>query len=69
MDDANPTAEAIAIEGDERIVGVESFLQWRWHLDEVFVTINREAYYLWRAVNHEDRAKMTRRYYHQNARS
>ncbi len=28
-------------------------LQWRWHLDEVFVRINGETFYLWRAVDHE----------------
>ena len=28
-------------------------LQWRWHLDEVFVKINGEVHYLWRAVDHE----------------
>jgi len=27
--------------------------QWRWHLEEVFVTINGERHYLWRAVDHE----------------
>ena len=27
--------------------------QWRWHLDEVFVRINSETHYLWRAVDHE----------------
>ena len=26
---------------------------WKWHLDEVFVTINGERHYLWRAVDHE----------------
>ena len=26
---------------------------WRWHFDEVFVRINGEMYYLWRAVDHE----------------
>lgn len=26
---------------------------WRWHLDEVFVQINGEMHYLWRAVDHE----------------
>ena len=26
---------------------------WRWHLDEVFVRINGEIHYLWRAVDHE----------------
>ncbi len=27
--------------------------KWRWHLDEVFVKINGERHYLWRAVDHE----------------
>ena len=27
--------------------------QWRWHLDEVFVKVNGERHYLWRAVDHE----------------
>ncbi len=27
--------------------------QWRWDLDEVFVRINGETHYLWRAVDHE----------------
>jgi putative transposase len=26
---------------------------WQWHLDEVFVKINGELFYLWRAVDHE----------------
>ena len=26
---------------------------WQWHLDEVFVKINGERHYLWRAVDHE----------------
>ena len=26
---------------------------WRWHLDEVFVKINGETHFLWRAVDHE----------------
>ena len=29
------------------------FSNWRWHLDEVFVKINGETHYLWRAVDHE----------------
>ncbi|MCU9846762.1 IS6 family transposase [Defluviimonas sp. WL0024] len=27
--------------------------QWQWHLDEMFVKINSERHYLWRAVDHE----------------
>lgn len=27
--------------------------RWRWHLDEMFVKINGETHYLWRAVDHE----------------
>ncbi len=26
---------------------------WQWHLDEVFVKINGETRYLWRAVDHD----------------
>jgi putative transposase len=26
---------------------------WCWHIDEVFVKINGETHYLWRAVDHE----------------
>jgi putative transposase len=32
---------------------MREFPQWRWHLDEVFVRINGETCYLWRAVDHE----------------
>ncbi len=35
-----------------RIEGMRSS-RWRWHLDEVFVKINGETHYLWRAVDHE----------------
>ncbi|SLN76482.1 IS6 family transposase [Roseisalinus antarcticus] len=35
-----------------RIMGMKSS-RWRWHLDEVFVKINGERHYLWRAVDHE----------------
>src|SRR6056297_1068523 len=35
-----------------RIVGMKSS-KWRWHLDEMFVKINGERHYLWRAVDHE----------------
>lgn len=30
-----------------------SYSKWRWHIDEVFVKINGEMHYLWRAVDHE----------------
>ncbi|MDU8946244.1 IS6 family transposase [Ovoidimarina sediminis] len=35
-----------------RIEGMKSS-RWRWYLDEIFVKINVERYYLWRAVDHE----------------
>jgi len=35
-----------------RVEGMRSS-SWRWHLDEVFVKINGERHYLWRAVDHE----------------
>jgi len=36
-----------------RIQQRRCYSQWRWHLDEVFVRINGETHYLWRAVDHE----------------
>ena len=35
-----------------RVQGFRSS-RWRWHLDEMFVKINGERHYLWRAVDHE----------------
>lgn len=35
-----------------RIAGLK-FSRWQWHLDEVFVKVNGERHYLWRAVDHE----------------
>ena len=37
----------------QRVSAMRSFCHWRWHLDEVFVKINGETHYLWRAVDHE----------------
>ncbi len=37
----------------KRSVALRALPQWRWHLDEVFVRINGETHYLWRAVDHE----------------
>ncbi len=37
----------------KRVAAHRNWSQWRWHLDEVFVRINGETYYLWRAVDHE----------------
>ena len=36
-----------------RSASMRAHIQWRWHLDEVFVRINGDTYYLWRAVDHE----------------
>mgnify|MGYP000101803233 FL=1 len=37
----------------KRISSMRGFHHWRWHLDEVFVKVNGERHYLWRAVDHE----------------
>ncbi len=37
----------------KRSAQMRAGMQWRWHLDEVFVRINGETHYLWRAVDHE----------------
>jgi putative transposase len=36
-----------------RVAHMRAYLQWRWHLDEVFVKVNGKLCYLWRAVDHE----------------
>ena len=42
-----------AAEIRKRRVVHHSYSNWRWHLDEVFVRINGETHYLWRAVDDE----------------
>jgi putative transposase len=37
----------------KRVQRMRQFTHWRWHLDEMFVKINGEMNYLWRAVDHE----------------
>ncbi len=37
----------------QRVSRMRGIRHWRWHLDEVFVKINGERHYLWRAVDHE----------------
>ena len=37
----------------KRVRQLRSFSRWQWHLDEVFVKINGERHYLWRAIDHE----------------
>src|SRR5665213_4074669 len=37
----------------KRVQHMRQFTHWRWHLDEVYVKINGEMRYLWRAVDHE----------------
>jgi len=42
-----------AAEIRKRRVQQRLYSDWRWHLDEVFVRVNGETHYLWRAVDHE----------------
>jgi putative transposase len=37
----------------KRVQRMRSYTHWRWHLDEVYVKINGDMCYLWRAVDHE----------------
>ena len=37
----------------QRVSRMHGFRQWRWHLDEMYVKLNGEMVYLWRAVDHE----------------
>lgn len=36
-----------------RVSRMRGFRQWKWHLDEMYVKLNGEMVYLWRAVDHE----------------
>ena len=37
----------------KRVSQMRAYSNWQWHLDEVFVNINSETHYLWRAVDHD----------------
>jgi putative transposase len=37
----------------KRVDRMRAYTHWKWHLDEVYVKINGEMHYLWRAVDHE----------------
>ena len=37
----------------QRVNRMPGFRRWRWHLDEMYVKLNGEMVYLWRAVDHE----------------
>ena len=37
----------------KRVDRMRQHTHWRWHLDEVYVRINGQMHYLWRAVDHE----------------
>ena len=48
----NRVGPMFAAEIRKRRIYHRSYSQWRWHLDEVFIRINGEMHYLWRAVDH-----------------
>jgi putative transposase len=37
----------------QRVSRMRGYHHWRWHLDEMYVKLNGEMVYLWRAVDHE----------------
>jgi putative transposase len=37
----------------QHVSRMRGFTNWRWHVDEIYVKINGETHYLWRAVDHE----------------
>ncbi len=46
----------------QRVSRMRGFRQWKWHLDEVYVKINGEMHYLWRAVDQEGESPRELRY-------
>ncbi len=49
----NSSGSSSVLSEQNRSQQLRQLTQWRWHLDEVFVKINGETHYLWRAVDHE----------------
>ena len=49
----NRFGPTFAAEIRKRRIQRRCYSRWRWHLDEVFVRINGETHYLWRAVDHK----------------
>lgn len=43
----------LATSAAQRVSRMKGFRQWKWHLDEVYVKINGEMHYLWRAFDQE----------------
>src|SRR5271168_3657987 len=37
----------------KRVEGMRAYTHWHWHIDEMYVKINGEMHYLWRAVDQE----------------
>lgn len=37
----------------QRVSRMRGYRHWKWHLDEMYVKVNGEMVYLWRAVDHE----------------
>nr|WP_244970548.1 IS6 family transposase [Novosphingobium aerophilum] len=37
----------------QRVSRMRGFRHWKWHLDEMYVRVNGEMVYLWRAFDHE----------------
>ena len=37
----------------KRVEAMRAHTHWKWHLDEIYVKINGEMHYFWRAVDHE----------------
>ena len=49
----NKFGPMFAVEIRKRRIECMKSSHWQWHLEEVFVKINGEQHYLWRAVDHE----------------
>lgn len=49
----NRFGPVFAAEFKSRRVRDQCFSLWRWHLNEVFMRINGQTHYLWRAVDHK----------------
>ncbi len=44
----------------QQVSRMRGWRHWRWHLDEMYVKLNGEMVYRWRAVDHEGESEQCR---------
>jgi putative transposase len=45
----------------KRVQNISAYSNWQWNLDEVFVNVDGDTHFLWRAVDHDGEVLKTYR--------